>query len=192
MPKLLAAILAAFGIAWLGGVIIWLVLLPRLDWSAVQPPGAIEQTLAHNVLIRWVERNADTETNPLMPTPENLTSARTEYKAHCSACHGLDGSGTNEFEANFYPPVAKLTGGAGKFSDAEIYFIIANGIRYTAMPAFGRYHSSEDMWRLVLWVRHLANLTPAEKAAIESQMSGTVEKHHQSMIGDGPSMRHAN
>jgi mono/diheme cytochrome c family protein len=110
---------------------------------------------------------ARTGTNPVVPTPENLKAARIEYEAHCATCHCLDGSGRNRFEAEFNPPVTKLTGGVKKLCDSEIFFIVAHGIRNTAMPAFGRTHSSNDMWRSVLWVRHLGNLTAGEKAEIE-------------------------
>jgi hypothetical protein len=92
-----------------------------------------------------------------------------------------DGSGHNRFEAEFNPPVAKLTGGVQKFSDSEIYFIVAHGIRYTAMPAFGKTHSSDDMWRAVLWVRHLGNLTVAEKAEIEQEVQHATMKHEMTM-----------
>ncbi len=73
--------------------------------------------------------------------------------------------------------MAKLTRGVQKFSDAEIYFIVANGIRNTAMPAFGKAHSPDDMWRAVLWVRHLGNLTVAEKAEIEQEVQHATMKH---------------
>jgi hypothetical protein len=72
--------------------------------------------------------------------------------------------------------VAKLTGGVQKLSDSEIYFIVAHGIRNTAMPAFGKAHSSNDMWRAVLWVRHLGNLTAAEKAEIEREVQHATMK----------------
>ncbi len=108
-------------------------------------------------------------------------AARTEYEAHCAICHGLDGSGRNQLEADFAPPVAKLTGGVQQLSDAEMYFIIAKGIRNTAMPSFGKNHSPDDMWRAVLWVRHLAHLTPPERAAIETQMKAKISQHESTM-----------
>ena len=77
--------------------------------------------------------------------------------------------------------MAKLTGGVQKLSDSELYFIVANGIRNTAMPAFAKAHSHDDMWRAVLWVRHLANLTAEEKAAIESRMKQNTSKHERTM-----------
>lgn len=58
--------------------------------------------------------------NSLSPAPENLKTTRTEYEEHRAVCHGLDGSGRNRFEAEICPPVAKLTGGVQKLSDAEI------------------------------------------------------------------------
>jgi mono/diheme cytochrome c family protein len=147
--------------------------------GASNPPGAIEQALARNVLGPWIHRSAGT--NPIVPTAENLKAARTEYEAHCAACHSLDGSGRNRFEAEFNPPVAKLTGGVQKLHDSEIYFIVAHGIRNTAMPAFGRAHSSTDTWRAVLWVRRLVNLTPGEKAEIEQEVQHATMKHDKTM-----------
>jgi mono/diheme cytochrome c family protein len=182
MRNFLAGILTASVGALLLGAVIWIVVLPRLDWGASHDPSAIEQALTRSVLVRWIQRHAHTSASPLMPTSENLKAAQTEYKEHCAACHGLDGSGRNQFEADFYPPVMKLTGSVQKLSDSELYFIVAHGIRNTAMPAFGKAHSPDDMWRTVLWVRHVANLTPAEKAAIERQMKGVMEEHEKTMV----------
>jgi hypothetical protein len=53
-------------------------------------------------------------------TAANFKAARAEYEEHRAACHSLDCSGRNWFEAEFYPPVAKLTGDIQKFSDSEI------------------------------------------------------------------------
>jgi hypothetical protein len=77
--------------------------------------------------------------------------------------------------------VAKLTGGLQKLSDSELYFIVAHGIRNTAMLAFGKAHSSNDMWHAVLWVRHLGNLTPSEKAEIEQKVQHATMNHEMTM-----------
>ena len=49
-------------------------------------------------------------------------------------------------------------------SDGEIFFIIHNGIRFTAMPAFGAGEPDKDLdsWKLVHFIRHLPNLTATE------------------------------
>jgi len=162
-------------------MIITVAVLPRLNWGAARQPGRLEKALAGYVLRGWISRNAPGETNPLAIRGD-LESARAEYREHCAACHGLDGGGRNRFEADFYPPVVKLTSDeVQKLSDGEIYFIIANGICATAMPAFGRDHSREDIWNAVLWVRHLSHMTPEERAAIEKQMWGGTNEHEKTM-----------
>jgi len=45
-------------------------------------------------------------------------------------------------------------------SDGELFYLIKNGVRFTGMPGWGG--SDEDNWKLVLFIRHLAQLTPME------------------------------
>jgi hypothetical protein len=49
-------------------------------------------------------------------------------------------------------------------SDGELFWVIHNGIRFTAMPAWGEGDPSKDMdsWKLVHFIRHLPQLTPEE------------------------------
>ena len=55
-------------------------------------------------------------------------------------------------------------------TDGEIYYIIHNGIRFTGMPSFGEDNPGkpdEDSWKLVHFIRHLPQLTTAEKKEME-------------------------
>jgi mono/diheme cytochrome c family protein len=156
---------------------------PRFDWSATAKPGALETTLAQYLVGRWIKSNSSSQSNPVAATPESLRLGREDFDAHCASCHGLDGSGRNQFEADFYPPVPKLAGRLRQLSDAEIYFIIAHGIRLSGMPGFAALHRPEEIWRTVLWVRHLGRLSPQEKAAIEAKMSDKT-KEHEGVMGE--------
>jgi mono/diheme cytochrome c family protein len=122
-----------------------LVVMPRMNWSAATKPGAMESRIANGVRERWIAIHAPNQKNPLPPTPDNLASGRKDYDEHCGVCHGIDGGGRNRFEADFYPPVARLTGAAREISDAEIYFVIVNDVALSAMPAFGEHHSSQEI-----------------------------------------------
>jgi mono/diheme cytochrome c family protein len=155
MRRFFAGVISMIVIAAAVGLAGYFFLLPRLDWGADQAPPRYETRLVFPVLDRWIERNASAGANPLAATPENLKEARDEYNEHCAACHGQDGSGHNDFGADFYPPVAKLTGDTQKLTDGQLYWIVAKGFASTGMPAFGKEHSPEDIWRMVLWVRHL-------------------------------------
>jgi mono/diheme cytochrome c family protein len=47
-------------------------------------------------------------------------------------------------------------------SDGELYYTIENGVRLSGMPAFSEIHTTEKTWRLVLFIRHLPQITPEE------------------------------
>ena len=163
-------------------LILVLRLIPSINWPATRKPGQMESRLADYVTSEWVRRHAGKQTNPFRPTPENLKAGQGDFDEHCASCHGLDGSGENRFEADFYPPVAKLTDDdAQNWSDGELYFIIANGIPMTGMPGFGRNHDSKEIWGMILWIRHLAQLNPAEKADLESRAHMSAEQHQKMM-----------
>ena len=166
-------------------IMIIFLLLPSINWPASRKPGQLETKMADYVTSEWVRRHAAKQTNPLNPTPENLKAGQGDFEEHCATCHGLDGSGENRFEADFYPAVAKLTD-VRDLSDGELYFIIANGIPMTGMPGFGEHHDSKDIWGMVLWVRHLAQLSAAEKAALESRVHMSAEQHRKMMEESHP------
>jgi mono/diheme cytochrome c family protein len=54
-------------------------------------------------------------------------------------------------------------------SDGALYFIVSNGIRMSGMPGFGTKHSSDELWKIILWVRHFPELTPQDRARIQSK-----------------------
>ncbi len=157
------------------GALVLMVILPQLDWSARAKPPALEKRLANLVIDRWVRRSAPQNNNPMPPTPENIKAGQHEYEEHCAVCHAHDGSAHDLLGADFYPPIARLQRGAPGLSDGELYFIIANGIRYTGMPGFGAHHDADDIWRMILWIRHLPQLTEAEKAELRKRAAGFME-----------------
>ena len=61
------------------------------------------------------------------------------------------------------PPDLRLAP-AQNLTDGEIFYILENGIRMSGMPAFGGVDSEEASWKLVYFIRHLPQLTPAEEA----------------------------
>ena len=153
------------------------IIAPGMNWSAAAEPGAVEEFIASRVIDGWVTRNAGNQTNPLPASAENLKAGQNDYREHCAGCHGLDGGGRNQLDAEFYPPIAKLTEDTQEMTDGQLYFIIAKGIRYSAMPAYEPHHTPEQIWRMVLWLRHLPKLSPEEKAAIAAELHEQEERH---------------
>jgi mono/diheme cytochrome c family protein len=61
-----------------------------------------------------------------------------------------------------YPRAADLgSADVQAYSDAELFWIVKNGIRLSGMPAFGNVESEENIWDLVHFVRTLpVNASP--------------------------------
>lgn len=67
-----------------------------------------------------------------------------------------------------YPPPPDLTLAAvvDRWSDAELYWIVKNGIEHTGMIGLGPTHTDEEIWSVSAFVRQLPTMSPAEYQAM--------------------------
>lgn len=95
--------------------------------------------------------------NPLPPTAENIALGRQTFSYYCVVCHGLDGQNTGvPFAANMDPPVPSLAStNAQAYTDGQLQWIIANGLGPSGMPASHGILSDDEIWSIVLYIRHL-------------------------------------
>ena len=127
-------------------------------------PTAIERVLARATR-RWaVPRDGRNATNPVSFSPEVWAESRAHFADHCATCHGNDGSGRTEMGQRFYPQVPDMRlEETQELTDGELYWIIENGVRLTAMPAWGPGGGADlDTWKLVHFIRRLKDLTPEQ------------------------------
>src|SRR6266852_4916187 len=150
----------------------------RRGFSARDNPSVVETYVAktaRRLSVPASERNAK---NPFAAGAEVLSEARAHFADHCATCHGNDGSGKTRIGQNLYPktPDMRLPN-TQSLTDGEIYYIIHNGIRLTGMPAWGTEEKDDDSWKLVVFIRHLPQLTPAEEREMEAlNPKGPAEK----------------
>ena len=163
----------------------------RRGFSARDNPSALEAYLAkmaRNLSIPPSERNAK---NPIAPTAEVLSEARAHFADHCATCHGNDGSGKTEIGQNLYPKTPDLRQSETQnLTDGQIYYIIHNGIRFTGMPAWGGPGKDDDSWKLVLFIRHMPQMTPQEMKEMEqfnpkSDADRSEEEEEQQFLNEG-------
>ncbi len=137
----------------------------QTGFSAKAEPSALEVLIARqarHLAIPFSQRNA---ANPIPASPDLMVEARRHFADHCATCHANDGSGKTPIGENVYPKAPDLRlSDTQSLSDGELFFVIHNGIRFTAMPAWGKGDPAEDKdsWKLVHFIRHLPKLTPEE------------------------------
>jgi len=99
---------------------------------------------------------AGSATNPIANDARALDAGREAYTGSCAVCHGAKGDGRGAFGPATYPDATDLTLSITKEkSDAELFWIIKNGLSFTAMPGFGDVYKDQDIWSLVRYVRAL-------------------------------------
>lgn len=157
--KAVSLILIALAVAAAG----YGLILVRRGFSSLATPSAVEvfaATTARRLAVPSAYRELR---NPLVPSTQNIRAGMEHFSDHCATCHANDGGGQTLFGKGLYPKPPDLrAAGTQNKSDGELYYTIANGVRLSGMPAFGEAHTAPQAWRLVLFIRHLPQITPEE------------------------------
>jgi mono/diheme cytochrome c family protein len=137
--------------------------LERRGFSALATPSAIEVFAATTARKMAVPSTYRELRNPIMPSTQNIRAGMEHFSDHCATCHANDGGGQTLFGTGLYPKPPDLRAARTQDkSDGELYYTIANGVRLSGMPAFSEAHTAAQAWRLVLFIRHLPQITPEE------------------------------
>lgn len=156
-------------------VIVLLVGLGTFGWvgyqlfttgfSAKTEPHALEVMMARQIRHLAIPIEHRDKPNPVPMSPEVLKDGLAHFADHCATCHANDGSGKTPIGKNVYPKAPDLRlDDTQSLSDGELFWVIHNGIRFTAMPGWGEGDPEKDLdsWKLVHFIRRLPKLTPEE------------------------------
>jgi mono/diheme cytochrome c family protein len=140
-----------------------LALGAQFSLSARPDPSQIEARLALKVrhwIISWEVRKHTAKELPA--GPDTIGSGGMTFNGDCAFCHGQDGRTPSDVGQGMYPRVPSLASPeVQQWSDAELFWIIRNGNRYTGMGGFGKSLSDEQIWDLVHYVRSLGSASPS-------------------------------
>ena len=156
---LLAVLAGAATFGWLG------YRLFTTGFSAKTEPQAIEIFMARQIRHLAIPIEQRNSLNPVPLSPDLLQEGLAHFADHCAVCHANDGSGQTPIGKNVYPKAPDLRlPDTQSMSDGELFWVIHNGIRFTAMPAWGEGDPAQDLdsWKLVHFLRHLPQLTAEE------------------------------
>ena len=148
-------------------------------FSARDKPGPAETFLARHAREMAYPSGAGSMKSPLEVTPLAIAQGRDHFADHCAICHANNGSGNTEMGRNMYPPAPDMRKkDTQDLSDGQLFYIVKNGIRFTGMPGWGG--EDEDNWKLVLFIRHLPELSDKElelMKEVNDQGPETGSKH---------------
>ena len=149
----------------------------RRGFSARDEPSTPEVFAARTARKLAVPKRAKSLRNPFTVTSDGLAEARANWAQNCASCHGVNGDGETEIGRNLYPKPPDLRVAATQQqTDGELYTTIQNGIRLSAMPAWGEPRDDDrDRWNLVALIRRLNQLTPEEEKEIQKYLPRSAD-----------------
>lgn len=139
----------------------------------VRTPGTFEAKFMQGAK-RRITVGGRSDINPLAASDENLAAGQRNFTSYCMVCHGLDGQNSGvPFAEKMSPQVPPLSSPSVQaYSDGQLHWIIQHGISPSGMPASRDIFHDEEIWQLVLYIRHL----PPKGSLGEPQVYGGESK----------------
>ena len=147
-----------------------------LGCKAGKQPSQAETSLANAAKDVIIPLEAGKMKNPLPETDEVVSQGQEVFLGSCAQCHGADARGDTNVGRNMNPPAMDLSSPhVQHWSDAELFWIIQNGVRLTGMPSWKSSISDNDTWKLARFIHNLPRLDVASaSAAVPSQAQAAV------------------
>jgi len=184
-PDLRSFLFGAFTlVVVIAAVIGCIVATGAYDVAADAPQSATVADFITTVRERSIDvRASAVEVLPLN-RPEMITDGASDYDEMCTGCHLAPGMEENEMRPGLDPKPPLLADGA-LGDPKEQFWIIKHGIRMTAMPAWGKTHSDEEIWNIVAFLQRLPGRSPQTYHALVAK--GGDHHHHE--MGEGNHMK---
>jgi len=137
-------------------ILIAVVLTTPFVSVAAHPPGKAESAVMNWAKHRIFVRNK-WQKNPVKNDAAGAVDGKTAFSHYCAACHGLDAQNTGvPFADRMSPPVPSLAGKeVQSYTDGQLKWIIDYGIWPSGMPGSKDILSDEEIWSIVVYLRHL-------------------------------------
>jgi mono/diheme cytochrome c family protein len=132
------------------------ILLTGIVGCKANSPGKAETTTMTFAKHRLLIGNKN-QKNPLPDTAETRADGKEAFSHYCIACHGMDGQNTGvPFADHISPPIPSLASAdVQSYTDGQLKFVLDYGIRPSGMPGSKGTLSDDELWSIVVYLRHL-------------------------------------
>jgi mono/diheme cytochrome c family protein len=126
---------------------------------------AVINWVLDTAMTRSVQRHARGISVPPLADSTLIDLGFHEYRA-CAGCHGAPGRPAGPMAKGLWPEAPDLAKTADDWTPAELYWIIKNGLKFSAMPAWGPSRDDHQLWALTAFVRKLPKMSEEEYKAM--------------------------
>lgn len=175
LPSLAIVLFVLLALAVLGGIFVFAgVYDVGADSPHSGPVFGALQALRERSITNYARRV--TVPNDLAD-PKRVAAGAALYNEMCTGCHLGPGLERTELSQGLYPSAPELARG-DDLTAAEQFWVIKHGVKFTAMPAWGKTHDDQLIWDMVAFVRQLPKLSPAQ---YQHAVASAPESHEEMM-----------
>ena len=98
---------------------------------------------------------------PPLDNPGLIRLGAGHFHGGCAFCHGAPGTPVSPIASHMLPSPPDLAKSMRPWTDAELFWIIKHGIKYTGMPGWVALERDDEVWALVAFLRQMPSLEPA-------------------------------
>lgn len=169
LVRLVLAVIGAIAVLVIVGTAATLVFgLDNVGASSGHAP--VVNRMLQDAMARSVRAHSRSVTIPAgvdVRDPALAAEAADDYREMCLLCHGAPGEKAAFWTAGMSPPAPPLADPKERqWSDADLYWIIKNGIKDTGMSAFGKTHDEHELWALTALTRQLPGMSAQQFRAL--------------------------
>jgi mono/diheme cytochrome c family protein len=134
----------------------FLIFLAGLTGCKAVPPGRLETHVITFAKHQFFIGNKG-QKNPFPDSPQTIADGKEAFSHYCVACHGMDGQNTGvPFVDHISPPIPSLASPeVQRYTDGQLKWILDYGIRPSGMPGSKGTLSDDELWSIVMFLRHL-------------------------------------
>ncbi len=130
-------------------------------------------------LLRWllastreasVESRAENIKSPILGSATQIKNGFRSYREMCAVCHTPPGGTDSPIKQGLNPSPPNLAVAEDHaMTEAQLFWVIKNGIRMTGMPAWGPSHDDAEIWDIVAFIKALPTIDADEYQRLNTQ-----------------------
>lgn len=138
--------------------------------SATQPHSKAFAWGAHVTMINSVARRSRGDVPTLPMTTETVIAGARQYEEHCIVCHGGPGVARAPWASGMLPTPPYLIDAPTRWSQAELYNLVHDGVKMTGMSAWGEIESDRQVAEVVAFLEVMPKMSPDQFARLRQRI----------------------
>lgn len=100
------------------------------------------------------------------------------YELACATCHGSPAEDSSRIVHGMLPRPPSLQNTAIEWTPEQLFWIIRNGLKLTAMPAWSDLRRDDEVWAVVAFLQRLPDMDRNEYAALAGGSADNLSAAH--------------